>query len=74
MNSGEMWEDPTPREGGKAERSESEGGGVAKARGHNASKFRRCTLATFMIFGSGGGRGGREEEGTLGGDGLRWKP
>jgi hypothetical protein len=52
INSGDTCEDPAPREGGKAERGESEGGGEAEAR------FCSSTVAAFQIFGSGGGRGG----------------
>jgi hypothetical protein len=53
-NSGEMCEDPAPWEGGRVERGECDRGGVAKAGGHNASKFHCCTLAAFPIFRSGG--------------------
>jgi hypothetical protein len=37
---GETCEDPASWEGGRAERGESDGGGVAEAGGHNTSKFR----------------------------------
>jgi hypothetical protein len=38
--SGETCEDPAPWEGGRVKRGESDRGGVAKAGGRNASKFR----------------------------------